>query len=101
VPPTVPLISVPGQPVGFSTDFIQFGLVPQQCVARRLLILTNVLSTATVDVSMDLMESFLLKDGLLLISPSSARLAPGEHVVFEFKFTANSFPIIFNDRVKV
>jgi hypothetical protein len=101
VAPAIPLVIVPNQPVSFSTDIINFELVPQQCVSRRLLILTNILPASTVDVSIDVMESFLLKEGLLSVVPPSARLVPGEHVVFEFRFFGNSFPIIFNDRVKI
>lgn len=114
LPPSAPLLILPGQFACLSEDLVDFGLVPQYCRCSRLVLLRNLSHTSVVDFTVDDSSCSLMgprtafnqgtearHGGLLNVSPLYGRIDPGSHVVLEFNFDATCLPIIVLSRLKI
>ena len=101
-PPTLQLVSLPGQLISTSTDLIDFGILPQLASAHRFFLLENN-SEKPVDISIDLSANYLAANyvNVFAVSPMGCRLNIGEKTLFEMKISGNCGPIVFMDTMTV
>jgi len=101
------LVRFPDQLAFLSGDLLDFDMVPQGCGTNRLLVLRSLTTEAEIEFSVDDVgpsgtgASALVAEGLLSVFPCTGRLAPGEQVVLDFRFEANSKPIFAAERLKI